>query len=120
MALYGAYSPKKIYYPQTIKEIVEYAQVRGIRVVPEIGGPARAGNGWQWGEREGKGELAVCLNKEPWREFCNEPPCGQLNPLNNETYIVSGYFYRERRLRRNLHMQVHVPIQNFLTYANLT
>lgn len=28
MALYGAYSPKKIYYPTTIKEIVEYAQVK--------------------------------------------------------------------------------------------
>jgi hypothetical protein len=28
MALYGAYSSSKIYYPHTIKEIVEYAQVR--------------------------------------------------------------------------------------------
>jgi hexosaminidase len=95
MALYGAYSPNKIYYPATIRELVEYAQVRGIRVVPEIGGPARAGNGWQWGEREGKGDLAVCLNKEPWREFCSEPPCGQLNPLNNETYIILGRIYRD-------------------------
>lgn len=33
--------------------------------------------------------MVVCLNKEPWREFCNEPPCGQLNPVNNETYVVS-------------------------------
>ncbi|XP_021958409.1 chitooligosaccharidolytic beta-N-acetylglucosaminidase [Folsomia candida] len=95
MALYGAYAPHKIYYPDTIRDIVEYAQVRGIRVVPEIGGPARAGNGWQWGEREGKGDLVVCLNKEPWKEFCAEPPCGQLNPLNNETYRVMGRVYRD-------------------------
>lgn len=88
MALYGAYAPHKIYYPDQIRDVVDYAQVRGIRVVPEIGGPARAGNGWQWGEREGKGDLVVCLNKEPWKEFCSEPPCGQLNPLNNETYRV--------------------------------
>jgi len=27
MALYGAYSPSKIYYPNDIKEVVEYAQV---------------------------------------------------------------------------------------------
>lgn len=34
--------------------------------------------------------MAVCVNAEPWNQFCSEPPCGQLNPVNEQTYLVLG------------------------------
>lgn len=57
-------------------------------VILEIDMPAHVGNGWQWGEAAGLGNLAVCVNQQPWREYCIQPPCGQLNPVNLETYNI--------------------------------
>lgn len=63
MALYGAYSPRHVYTPQEVKELVKYARVRGIKIIPEIDAPAHVGHGWEWGEKDGLGKLIVCLNK---------------------------------------------------------
>lgn len=46
------------------------------------------GNGWQWGPDAGLGSLAVCVNQQPWRQSCLQPPCGQLNPANHALYQV--------------------------------
>ena len=43
MTNYGAYSGDKIYYPNEVKELVEYAMVRGVKIIPEIDTPAHAG-----------------------------------------------------------------------------
>jgi len=95
LSLHGAYSPKKVYSPEDIREIVEYAKLRGVRVLPEFDAPAHVGNGWQFGEKEGKGALAVCINKEPWQDYCVEPPCGQLNPVNPHVYTTLGKLYTD-------------------------
>ncbi|XP_047476575.1 chitooligosaccharidolytic beta-N-acetylglucosaminidase-like [Penaeus chinensis] len=95
MAFYGAYSSRQVYYPTDILHLVEYGRVRGIRVLPEFDAPAHVGNGWQWGEADGLGKLAVCVNQEPWQSYCVEPPCGQLNIVNDNTYIVLGQIYKE-------------------------
>lgn len=95
MAYYGAYSPKQIYKAKDIHHLVEYGRVRGIRVVPELDAPAHVGNGWQWTEKKGLGQLAVCVNQEPWQSYCVQPPCGQLNIVNNNTYAVLGQIYKE-------------------------
>jgi hexosaminidase len=58
----------------------------------ELDSPAHAGNGWDWGVSQGLGDLALCVNAEPWNNFCGQPPCGQLNPLNPNTFIVLGTF----------------------------
>ena len=63
MVHYGAYSKAKYYTQEDIKMIVNYARVRGIRVIPELDAPAHAGHGWQWGEDWGLGPLVVCLDK---------------------------------------------------------
>ena len=63
MHFYGAYSPDKVYKPEDIREIVEYGRIRGIRVMPEFDAPAHVGNGFQWGELNGLGKLAVCVNQ---------------------------------------------------------
>jgi len=95
LTLLGAYSPHKVYTPEDIREIVDYAKLRGVRVLPEFDAPAHVGNGWQFGEKEGKGKLAVCVNQEPWQDFCVEPPCGQLNPINPEVYTTLGKLYQD-------------------------
>ena len=69
--------------------------MRGVRVVPELDAPAHSGNGYQWGEEEGLGKLAVCVNKDPWEKFCVEPPCGQMNLANPNLYDVVEDIYRD-------------------------
>ncbi|XP_037776157.1 chitooligosaccharidolytic beta-N-acetylglucosaminidase-like [Penaeus monodon] len=96
MTYYGAYDARKVYYPKDIRDIVEYANLRGISVIPEIGGPAHNAAGWQWAEKEGKGKLALCTDSnEPWFELSKEPPSGQMNPVNPEVYPILGELYRD-------------------------
>lgn len=78
-----------------MKHLLRYAKVRGIRIILEFDSPAHAGNGWQWGPKEGLGELAVCVNEQPWRKFCIQPPCGQLNPANDNIYEILANLYRD-------------------------
>ena len=94
MTQYGAYSQRHIYMPSDVEKIVKYAASRGIRVMPEFDQPAHCGNGWQWGEKQGKGRMASCVNQDPWTSYCVEPPCGQLNPLNDDVYEVLGNIYK--------------------------
>eukprot|EP00795_Rhopilema_esculentum_P012281 gene12281-2924_t len=94
MTQYGAYSQRHIYMPDDVKKIVQYAAARGIRVMPEFDQPAHCGNGWQWGPKKGFGRMATCVNKDPWTSYCVEPPCGQLNPLNDHMYNVLGTIYK--------------------------
>ncbi|MCL4145316.1 UNVERIFIED_CONTAM: hypothetical protein GTU68_064569, partial [Idotea baltica] len=63
MAYYGAYSSSQTYSSSDVKDLILYARLRGIRILPEIDAPAQVGNGWQWGEAEGLGSLVVCFNK---------------------------------------------------------
>lgn len=95
LSKYGAYSKEKVYSLDQISYLVKYAKVRGVRIIMEIDAPAHAGNGWQWGPKEGLGDLAFCVNQQPWRNFCIQPPCGQLNPLNDNVYHILGELYGE-------------------------
>ncbi|TRY67901.1 hypothetical protein TCAL_15791 [Tigriopus californicus] len=58
-----------------IKDILEYANYRGVQVIPEQNQPAHVGHGWNF---PGAENYTVCLNAEPWYDYCVEPPCGQL------------------------------------------
>ncbi|OXA43476.1 Chitooligosaccharidolytic beta-N-acetylglucosaminidase [Folsomia candida] len=90
---YGAYSKNKIYSLANMREIVAYAKPRGVKIVPEFNGPSHAGFGWEWGPSAGMGNLVVCLNADPWYDYCLEPPCGQLNIVNNYVYELLGEIY---------------------------
>jgi hexosaminidase len=94
MSKYGAYSSDKIYTISDFNKLSQYALIRGIRIIPEIDAPAHAGNGWQWGPQENQGELAVCVNQQPWRDLCIQPPCGQLNPGNFNVYRILADLYK--------------------------
>ena len=95
MAMYGAYSSSKVYRPEDIRDIVHYATVRGVKVVPEFDAPAHVGSGWEWGPTYGLGHLVLCLNKQPWGDYCDEPPCGQLNPVNDNIYPILNNIYKD-------------------------
>ncbi len=101
---YGAYGPDMVYTQEALKDLVEYANMRGrnklfniylsviiplfyctgVRIVPELDQPSHAGNGWQGLPKD----YAVCLNKEPWYKYCLEPPCGQVK-LRQKNQMIS-------------------------------
>lgn len=95
MQKYGAYSHKKVYTHKDVRTIVEHGKLRGVRILAEFDQPAHCGEGWQWGPKTGLGDLAVCVNKQPWQKYCVEPPCGQLNPANQNIYPVLNKIYTE-------------------------
>ena len=74
-----------------ISDIVEYAGVRGVKVVPELDAPAHVGEGWQHFEKN----VLLCFKGEPWTKFCVEPPCGILNPVNGRVYEILRTLYKE-------------------------
>ncbi|KAF0299296.1 Chitooligosaccharidolytic beta-N-acetylglucosaminidase [Amphibalanus amphitrite] len=92
---YGAYSPRKVYSAREVAQLVRYGRQRGVRLLPELDAPAHVGYGWQWGEDAGLGRLAVCVGEEPWQSYCVEPPCGQMNIVNENMYTVLGKIYKD-------------------------
>ncbi|XP_067640057.1 chitooligosaccharidolytic beta-N-acetylglucosaminidase [Eurosta solidaginis] len=95
MQQFGAYRSDMVYSRTDTNNIVRYARLRGIRIIIEIDGPSHAGNGWQWGTLSGLGNMAVCLNQQPWRSYCIQPPCGQLNPFNENMYGIMKEIYED-------------------------
>lgn len=85
----GAYTADQVYTAEQIASVLDYAYVRGVRVLPEFDAPAHVGEGWQ------RTNLTVCFNQQPWDAFCVEPPCGQLNPTRDELYPLLGDIYAE-------------------------
>jgi hexosaminidase len=102
MAADGAYSAQEVYTMTEIREFVDYARLRGVKVIPELDAPAHSGNGWRWGPQAGLGDMVWCANREPWYEWCVEPPCGQLNPLNDNVYDVSCVIFPSSKLSLNV------------------
>ncbi|XP_037946614.1 probable beta-hexosaminidase fdl [Teleopsis dalmanni] len=95
LAANGAYSDLETYTDDDIREVTAFARLHGVQIIPEIDAPAHAGNGWDWGPKRGLGDLSLCINQQPWSFYCGEPPCGQLNPKNNNTYLVLQRLYEE-------------------------
>ena len=43
----------------------------------------------------GLGELALCIDQQPWSNYCGEPNCGQLNPINENSFKILVGLYQE-------------------------
>ena len=83
LARQGAYSAAETYSVRDVQGLVEYAGERGVRVVPEIDMP---GHAFSW--RGGAEGVVACGNAQPWELYCNEPPCGQLDPTIEATLVL--------------------------------
>ena len=53
------------------------------------------GAGWDWGPLYGMGDLIICLDKQPWDDYCAQPPCGIFNPINDKIYTVLTNIYKD-------------------------
>ncbi|XP_043837186.1 beta-hexosaminidase subunit beta [Dromiciops gliroides] len=82
----GAYSPLHVYTQRDIQVVLEYARLRGIRVIPEFDTPGHM-DSWEKGQR---GLLTPCYKgKEKTGSF------GPANPILNSTYVFMAKFFEE-------------------------
>ncbi|KAF2732803.1 hypothetical protein EJ04DRAFT_513662 [Polyplosphaeria fusca] len=91
-----AYSPNEVYTKAVLTEIIQFAKARGIRIIPEIDMPGHASSGWKQIDES----ILSCINSwwsnDDWPlHTAVEPNPGQLDPLNNKTYEVTGKVYKE-------------------------
>ncbi|KAE8140985.1 glycoside hydrolase superfamily [Aspergillus pseudotamarii] len=91
-----AYSPHEIYSRNDVRNIVNYARARGIRVIPEIDMPSHSSSGW----KQVDPEMVTCTDSwwsnDEWPlHTAVEPNPGQLDIIYNKTYEVVGNVYKE-------------------------
>jgi len=90
-AEFGAYSPEQTYSKWEVEELVRYAAKRGVRILPEFDSPAHVGAGWEAVDPA----YTLCVNRQPWDDWCVEPPCGQLNPASEGVYNVLANIFKD-------------------------
>ncbi|XP_052063159.1 beta-hexosaminidase subunit beta-like [Mytilus californianus] len=84
----GAYHPSLVYTHEDITDIIEYARLRGVRVIPEFDTPGHV-YGWGFGHPE---MLTQCYDERKQKI----PGCyGPLNPARNTTYQFLEKLYTE-------------------------
>ncbi|KAL3100555.1 hypothetical protein niasHS_001121 [Heterodera schachtii] len=80
----GAFSPLHVYTPEVVQEILQYARLRGIRVIPEFDTP---GHMQSW---RGAGVMASCHDN-----FGKPLPPSMLDPSEESTYAFIKQFLGE-------------------------
>jgi hexosaminidase len=91
-----AFSPAERFSHQDILDVVEYAHVRGVRVLPEVDMPGHSASGWQQVDPS----IVACAhswwsNDDYTYHTAVEPNPGQLDILNNKTYPIVEKVYNE-------------------------
>ena len=82
LAEFGAYSSDQVYDEADVRDVVQYAADRGINVAIEIDMPGHQ----LAGVEAMPGNLISCGDHLPWSDVANEPPSGQLDLRNKQTY----------------------------------
>ncbi|CAG0920496.1 unnamed protein product [Notodromas monacha] len=93
LADFSAYSATDGVYEVTeLSQLVAYAKLRGVKVVPEVDAPGHVGSGWEW-----SGDAILCnnlLHQGSWTSYCVEPPCGFLNPASKMMFRTLRKVYK--------------------------
>jgi hexosaminidase len=86
-----AFSQKEIYTPEMVKDIVKYAKIRGIKVVPELEGPGHLN---ALGHFEPFKHLIGCY-REPIVGSMpyGVPPNSPIDPTEEKTYAILEKFF---------------------------
>lgn len=85
-AKFGAYKPYQVYEEDEIKEFVNFARIRGVRVIIEVDAPAHVNRGWEWGYSSNLENLIIC-NENTYD--------GQLNSENPFVLDVLEMIYEQ-------------------------
>ena len=75
----GAYAPNLVWSKSDLDDVLSYAYDRGIQTVVEIDSPGHTASIW-WSNPD----LITAYNEQPWGNYCNEPPSGQLTLGNSK------------------------------------
>jgi len=72
-----------------MESLINYGQMRGVIIIPETDMPAHTRS---WSNDPTMNDIDACRNYvyENWRDYCLEPPCGQLDPTIDKSYEVVG------------------------------
>lgn len=90
---YTAFSKKEIYTPDDVKDIVKYAQVRGIKVVPEFEGPGHMNSLGQYPAFQKS--IGCYRDSKVYNQASGGPPDSVIDPVNNSTYQFLYNFMKD-------------------------
>jgi hexosaminidase len=88
LSKYGAFSDSEVYSEQDVKDIVNYAILRGIRIVPEIDSPSHTGS---LALDPAVHDKVFCADSIWYRGI----PFGQLNPTLDEIYNIFADIFKD-------------------------